>query len=335
MKKRILITGGAGFIGSHLCHFFIKRGYLVRCVDNLSTGNLENIASLLVNTSFEFINVDITNGNETIDLAKECDLISHQAALGSVPRSIKYPIDSNLSNVMGFINIIESAKKHQVKRIVYASSSSVYGDNSKLPKTEENIGHPLSQYAATKLYNEINAKIFAGQTKIKFIGLRYFNVFGPKQNPNGPYAAVIPKFIIDFLNKRNPVINGDGTFTRDFTYIENVLIANELSLTKKLEGNNYIFNVAYGKRTSIIELAQIIKQNLVSKKLETQNLRIELGKEREGDVPHSFASIKYAKEILGYHPIISLEEGLNLTCKWYLSQHEKEKNILDFDGKKP
>ena len=318
MSKNILITGAAGFIGSHLCKHFLKLGYKVRAVDNFSTGKKNNIKSILNNTNFEFFEGDIRDINLCMTLCKNIDFISHQAALGSVPRSIKDPITSNDVNVTGFLNIIKSASKNDIKRFVFASSSSVYGDSIELPKIEENIGDPLSPYALTKSINEMYAKVFKSVFELDYIGLRYFNVFGPNQDPKGPYAAVIPKFIEKFINYENPIINGDGTFSRDFTYIENVVLMNQLAI-ESIDSNalNQVYNVAYGSRVSILEMTNEIKKLLSKYDTNINNIKILHRENRDGDVPHSLASIEKANNLLNYYPKVDFESGLSKTVNWF------------------
>ena len=326
MNKSILITGAAGFIGSHLCKHFLKLGYKVRAVDNLSTGKRDNIKSVLNNTNFDFIEGDIRDLNLCNSLCNKIDFVSHQAALGSVPRSIKNPILSNDVNVAGFLNVIKSASENGIKRLVFASSSSVYGNSKDLPKKESVYGDPLSPYALTKSINEMYAKVFKTVFDLNFIGLRYFNVFGPNQDPQGPYAAVIPKFIEKFINYESPIINGDGTFSRDFTYIENVVLMNQLAIeSSNLNTLNQVYNVAYGSRISIEEMANMIK-NLLSKfDKNINNIKILHRKNRDGDVPHSLASIEKAQNLLNYYPKVDFESGLSKTVNWFW----KNKKIIN------
>lgn len=311
---RILITGGAGFIGSNLAEKIIqdKRVSLVRVLDNLATGSLQNIASLKKNPAFEFVEGDITDYKTCIEACRDIDLISHQAALGSVPRSISDPLTTNNVNITGTLNIFTAAKESNVKRVVYAASSSTYGDHPGLPKVEDKIGNPLSPYAVTKFVNELYARVYASLYNIEMIGLRYFNIFGPKQNPNGPYAAVIPLFAEALLINKPPTINGDGSHSRDFTYVDNAVQANILSLfTSNKDAVNQVYNIACGHQTSLLELFESLRTTAGS------NLQPAMGPERTGDVKHSLADISKAKKMLGYNPEISVSEGLKKTFEWY------------------
>ncbi len=311
---RILITGGAGFIGSHLTEHLLvdKRVTLVRVLDNLATGSQENINLFLSNPKFEFIRGDIRDYSTCLAACDTMDIISHQAALGSVPRSIKDPLTTNEVNITGTLNIYTAAKEKGIKRVVYAASSSTYGDHPGLPKVEDQIGSPLSPYAVTKYVNELYAGVYANLYDMEFIGLRYFNIFGPRQNPNGPYAAVIPLFAEAILKNKPPTINGDGAHSRDFTYVYNAVQANILSLfanNKKVV--NQVYNIACGKQTSLLQLFESL-----NKEADT-SLRPIHGPERNGDVKHSLADISKAKELLGYDPVVSVEEGLKRTMAWY------------------
>ncbi len=257
MSKRILLTGGAGFIGSNLCEHFLQKGYKVRCLDNLSTGRMSNIQGLLEHPNFEFVEADIRDFEACVKAVQDCELVLHQAALGSVPRSIDRPLDTNAVNITGFLNVLWAATQEGVERFVYAASSSTYGDSKELPKVEDRIGNPMSPYAVTKLVNEQYAKVFGQMYGIKTIGLRYFNVFGRNQDPDGAYAAAIPKFVKAFLEHRSPEIHGDGEQTRDFTYIDNVLHANECALeTENEEVFHEVYNVAFGERTSVNQIVK-------------------------------------------------------------------------------
>jgi len=309
----ILVTGGAGFIGSNIVKFLLENNHKVRVIDNLITGHLKNINEFMEHPNFEFILCDITNIDDLRKNMCNIDAITHQAALGSVPRSVNDPLTSHNTNVNGFLNILIVAKELNIKRIVYASSSSVYGDNNELPKIENKIGNQLSPYAITKYIDELYARIFTQLYDLECIGLRYFNVFGPKQDPNGVYAAVIPKFITQIKNNSDVIINGDGNNSRDFTYIDNVVRANYLALTtdnKQCFGE--IFNIGAGGRITILEMFNIIKNILNSDKIPI------LGPNRKGDIPHSNADIEKAKLLLNYDPKISFEEGIIKTIDYYV-----------------
>ncbi|SHJ01055.1 SDR family oxidoreductase [Flavobacterium terrae] len=318
MKEKILITGGAGFIGSNLCEYFLEKKYQVVCLDNFATGHRHNIEHLLQNDKFTLIEGDIRNFDDCKEAVKDAHFVLHQAALGSVPRSIKDPLTSNEVNVNGFLNMLYASKEAGVKRFVYAASSSTYGDSESLPKIEEKIGKPLSPYAITKYVNELYAEIFSKTYCIETIGLRYFNVFGRKQDPNGAYAAVIPKFVMQFMNHESPVINGDGNYSRDFTYIDNVIQMNELAmLSNNPKAINTVFNTAYGDRTTLNQLVTILREELSIFDSEISKVEIIHGPNRAGDIPHSLASIDKAKELLGYNPQYSLNQGLKEAVKWY------------------
>lgn len=314
-KQNILVTGGAGFIGSNIAEALLadERVGKVRVLDNLANGFLKNIKELLVHPDFEFIEGDIRDYNICLDACNGMDLISHQAALGSVPRSIIDPMTTNDVNIGGTLNIFKAAIEKKVKRVVFAASSSTYGDNNLLPKVEENIGNPISPYGITKYVNELYADVFSNiYNGFEYIGLRYFNVFGPKQDPNGAYAAVVPLFIKKAILKEQAVINGDGTFSRDFTFVANAVQANIKSLFSTSEDVlNEIFNVACGQQTSLNELWAIICQNL--------NITLDpiYGPNRDGDIPHSLADISKVKSLLGYSPQTLLEEGIIKTIEYY------------------
>jgi UDP-N-acetylglucosamine/UDP-N-acetylgalactosamine 4-epimerase len=315
---RILITGGAGFIGSNLAEHLLNRPEVekIRVLDNLSTGSLKNIEAFASNSRFEFLQGDIRNYETCVDAAEGMDLISHQAALGSVPRSINDPITTNEVNITGTLNIFTAAKEKGIQRIVYAASSSTYGDHPGLPKVEDAIGNPLSPYAVTKYVNELYARVYADVYGLELIGLRYFNVFGPQQNPQGPYAAVIPLFIQAVLNNEPPVINGDGEHSRDFTFVANAVQANERALfTQDPEALNQVYNIAYGERTTLNQVFEMIKEVAGS------DLSPKYGPERKGDVRHSLADISKAKTLLGYDPSYSVKEGLKIAFEWYRKQH--------------
>lgn len=315
---RILITGGAGFIGSNLTgHLLQMPGVqLVRVLDNLATGSLKNIEEFEADAKFEFIEGDIRNYNTCMEACQGIDLISHQAALGSVPRSINDPLTTNEVNITGTLNIFTAAKEKQVQRVVYAASSSTYGDHPGLPKMEDKIGNPLSPYAVTKYVNELYAKVYANVYGLQTIGLRYFNVFGPKQNPAGPYAAVIPLFIKAVLDNEPPTINGDGEHSRDFTYVANAVYANECALfTQNAAAINQVYNVAVGEQTSLNQLFEMIKE------IAGSDLAPKYGPERKGDVKHSLADISKAKALLEYAPVVTIRDGLKAAFDWYRSHH--------------
>jgi UDP-N-acetylglucosamine/UDP-N-acetylgalactosamine 4-epimerase len=317
-SEKILITGGAGFIGSNLCEYFLEKNYEVVCLDNFSTGFKHNITFFLQNKNFTLIEGDIRNINDCKNAIKGIDYVLHHAALGSVPRSINDPITTNEVNVSGFLNMLVAARDANVKRFIYAASSSTYGDLETLPKVEENIGKPLSPYAITKYVNELYAEIFSKTYGLETIGLRYFNVFGRRQDPDGVYAAVIPKFIKLLMNHESPVINGDGSYSRDFTYIANILKMNELSITSKnSDAINTVFNTAFGGQTSLNELVVYIKNELRKFDAEIEKIPIQYAPNRMGDIPHSFASIEKAKVVLGYKPEFSIEQGLEKAMQWY------------------
>jgi UDP-N-acetylglucosamine/UDP-N-acetyl-alpha-D-glucosaminouronate 4-epimerase len=311
---RILVTGGAGFIGANLVERLLKeeRVQAVRVLDNLSTGSADNVEHLMASPKFEFVQGDIRDHSACMKACEGMHVISHQAALGSVPRSIKDPITTNEVNIGGTLNVFMAAKENNIKRIVYAASSSTYGDHQDLPKKENYIGKPLSPYAVTKYVNELYADVFSRLYGLEFIGLRYFNVFGPRQNPKGPYAAVVPLFVEALLKGKALVINGDGKHGRDFTYIGNVVQANILSLfTNNKEAVNQVYNIAYGQQTSLLQLAQYLT-TISGFAVEPMH-----APERPGDVKHSLADISKAKQLLGYDPEVSVEEGLRKTFEWY------------------
>jgi UDP-N-acetylglucosamine 4-epimerase len=317
-KKTILITGGAGFIGSNLCEYFLSKNYKVICLDNFATGHLHNIKSFINSENFCLIEGDIRNLETCHQAVQGVDYVLHQAALGSVPRSINDPITTNDVNVSGFLNMLVAARDANVKRFVYAASSSTYGDSVGLPKVEEVIGKPLSPYAITKYVNELYAEIFSKTYGLETIGLRYFNVFGRKQDPNGAYAAVIPKFVMQLMQHESPRINGDGNYSRDFTYIDNVIQMNELAMTtENPEAVNTVYNTAYGDRNTLNDLIGYLKIFLAEYDPKIADVAIEYGPNRAGDIPHSLASIDKAKTILGYNPKYSLKEGLKEAVGWY------------------
>ncbi|MFD2568080.1 SDR family oxidoreductase [Pseudotenacibaculum haliotis] len=317
-NKKILVTGGAGFIGSNLCEALLEKKNKVVCLDNFATGKKENITPLLKNPDFQFIQGDIRNLNDCKKAVKGMDYVLHQAALGSVPRSIKDPVTSNDVNISGFLNMLIASRDEKVKRFVYAASSSTYGDSVTLPKIEDEIGKPLSPYAITKYVNELYADVFSKTYGIETIGLRYFNVFGRKQDPNGAYAAVIPKFVSLFMKGESPVINGDGEFSRDFTYVDNVIQANLLALiVDKDKAVNTVYNVAYGERNTLNELVRYLKEHLSEFDSKIKNIKVTYGPNRLGDIPHSLASVEKARKLLNYQPEFSLKEGLKKAVKWY------------------
>lgn len=317
-KRTVLITGGAGFIGSNLCDKLISQENKVICMDNFLTGKKENIAHLLEHPNFTLITADIRNIEDCKKAVIGVDVVLHQAALGSVPRSIENPITTNDINISGFLNMLVASKDAGIKRFVYAASSSTYGDSKELPKIEENIGLPLSPYAVTKYVNELYAHVFGSLYGMETIGLRYFNVFGRRQDPNGAYAAAIPKFISAFINHKSPEVHGDGTQTRDFTYIDNVIQANELAATTtNIDAFNQVYNVACGDETVLNFLIESLRDLLSNFDPEIAKIRIIHGPERQGDVRYSLASIEKSKRYLGYNPTHSIKKGLSEAIEWY------------------
>lgn len=316
--ETILITGGAGFIGSNLTEHFLKKGYKVRVLDNFSTGHRHNIASFLEDPNFTLIEGDIRNLIDCQKAISGVNYVLHQAALGSVPRSINDPITTNDVNISGFLNMLVAARDEKVKRFIYAASSSTYGDSEALPKIEDKIGKPLSPYAITKYVNELYADIFSRTYGLECIGLRYFNVFGRKQDPNGAYAAVIPKFVMQLMAHESPLINGTGDYSRDFTYIDNVIQMNELAmLTKNQAALNTVYNTAVGDRTTLNQLIGYLKEFLSDFDPEIAHIEVIHGANRQGDIPHSLASIEKAKKLLGYEPTHTIDKGLKESVKWY------------------
>jgi len=317
-NKTVLITGGAGFIGSNIAEKLLTQNNTLVCLDNFSTGKTENIEHLLLNDKFTLIEGDIRSLATCNQAVKGVDIILHQAALGSVPRSIEDPITTNEVNIAGFLNMLVAAKDNNIKRFVYAASSSTYGDSKELPKIEENIGKPLSPYAVTKYVNELYANVFSSLYGLEIIGLRYFNVYGRKQDSNGAYAAAIPKFVKAYINYEAPTIHGDGTQTRDFTYIDNVIQANELAATtSNVDALNQVYNVACGEETILNDLLDQVKtllSNFDPKITDVSPIHI---KERQGDVRYSLASIEKAKRYLGYKPTHSFAQGLEEAIGWY------------------
>lgn len=310
----ILLTGGAGFIGSNLCKALLEREdvNLVRVLDNFCTGYRQNIQDLFSHPKFELLEGDITHYTTCAQAMQGIDAISHQAALGSVPRSIVDPISSNATNITGTLNIYTAAKNAGIKRIVYAASSSTYGDSEALPKVEKNIGKPLSPYAVTKYVMELYADVFAKTFNMELIGLRYFNVFGPHQSPKGAYAAVIPIFMEAILSGQAPTLHGDGSYSRDFTFIDNVIQANLNALfTTNAEAINQVYNIAFGESTTLLELFNSIKE------IAGSNLEPHFGPFRKGDIPHSLANIDKARKLLNYSPAYSVHAGLQKAFEWY------------------
>lgn len=318
-NKKILITGGAGFIGSNLCEYFLANDNEVVCLDNFSTGHRHNIEDFLNNPNFTLIEGDIRNLADCQKGVEGVDYVLHEAALGSVPRSLKDPITTNEVNIGGFLNMLVASRDAGVKRFVYAASSSTYGDSETLPKVEEVIGKPLSPYAITKYVNELYADIFSKAYGIETIGLRYFNVFGRRQDPNGAYAAVIPLFVKKLLNHEPPVINGDGMHSRDFTYIDNVIQMNELALlTENKEAINTVYNTAVGERTTLNDLVILLKKFLSEYDPEIANIEVQYGPNRDGDILHSLARIAKAENLLAYVPSFNFQKGLESAVNWYV-----------------
>ena len=317
---KILVTGGAGFIGSNLCEALLERGDEVVCLDNFSTGHIENINPLLEKypDHFSLIVGDIRNADDCKTAVEGVEYVLHEAALGSVPRSIKDPATSNAVNVGGFLNMLIAARDAKVKRFIFAASSSTYGDSTALPKVEDVIGRPLSPYAITKYVNELYADVFARTYGTEYIGLRYFNVFGRRQDPNSAYAAVIPLFVKKLIAHEQPTINGKGDYSRDFTYIDNVVEMNLLAmLTNNPQAVNQIYNTACGERTTLNQLFDYLKENLSKFDKEIADIQQIYGPTRLGDIPHSLASIEKAKNLLGYNPKFNVEEGLREATKYY------------------
>lgn len=317
---KILVTGGAGFIGSNLCESLLKTGEEVTCLDNFETGHIENILPLLRDypDSFRLIVGDIRKAEDCRKAVEGIEYVFHEAALGSVPRSIKDPVTTNATNIDGFLNMLVAARDAGVKRFIYAASSSTYGDSQSLPKVEDVIGHPLSPYAITKYVNELYADVFARTYGMETIGLRYFNVFGRRQDPNGAYAAVIPLFVKQLMRHESPVINGDGEYSRDFTYIDNVIQMNRLALTTKNRAAvNQVYNTAFGERTTLNQLVDYLKEYLSQYDADIRSVEVKHGPNRKGDIPHSLADITKARTLLGYDPQYSMREGLKEAVKWY------------------
>ena len=318
-NSKVLVTGGAGFIGSNLVESLLLNGNNVVCLDNFSTGKRVNLKDFIANPEFQLIEGDIRNYKDCENAVRGVDYVFHQAALGSVPRSIKDPVTTTDVNIGGFVKMLFASKEASVKRFIYAASSSTYGDHPDLPKVEDKIGSPLSPYAITKYVNELYASNFAKTYGIEVIGLRYFNVFGRHQDPDGAYAAVIPLFVKTLMKHGSPLINGDGTFSRDFTYIDNVVQANHLAaIVTSQKAVNQIYNVAYGERTSLNQLFEYIQ--VIAGRFDKDILKIKpsYGPERAGDIPHSLASIEKAKKLLGYAPTHNVREGLEKSVEWYM-----------------
>lgn len=316
----ILVTGGAGFIGSNLCEYLLNAGHNVTCLDNFSTGKVENILPLLnrYKNTFELICGDIRNLEDCRAAVKKAKYVLHEAALGSVPRSIHDPITTNDVNIGGFLNMLVASKEAGVKRFVFAASSSTYGDDKNLPKVEERIGKPLSPYAVTKYVNELYAEVFERTYGLEYIGLRYFNVFGRRQDPEGAYAAVIPLFVKKLRAYESPMINGDGEHSRDFTYVDNVIQMNWLALTTTdPKAINQIYNTAFGEQTTLNQLTALLKEFLCERDPHIAKVEIKHGPNRPGDIPHSLANIEKARKLLGYIPRYNLQEGLREAVEWY------------------
>lgn len=317
-NKTVLVTGGAGFIGSNLCENLLKLEAKVICLDNFATGHRHNIEPFLTVSNFTLIEGDIRDLQTCHQACTGADFVLHQAALGSVPRSINDPITTNEVNISGFLNMLVAARDAGIKRFVYAASSSTYGDSKALPKEEDTIGNPLSPYAITKYVNELYAQNFKVTYGLDTVGLRYFNVFGKRQDPNGAYAAVIPLFVKQLKNHESPIINGDGTYSRDFTYIDNVVQMNLLAITTtNSKALNQVYNTAVGDRTTLLQLSQLLKKHLSAYDPKIETITIKHGPNRKGDIPHSLASVEKAKQYLGYQPDITIDEGLKRAVAWY------------------
>ena len=317
---KVLITGGAGFIGSNLCEYLLENGHEVCCLDNFATGKMENIIPLLQKYSkhFKLIIGDIRNLCDCQKAVDGMEYVLHEAALGSVPRSVKDPITTNEVNIGGFLNMLIASRDAGVKRFIFAASSSTYGDSQILPKVENVIGKPISPYAITKYVNELYADVFAKTYGIEYIGLRYFNVFGRRQDPNGAYAAVIPLFVKKFMNYESPNINGDGEYSRDFTYIDNVIEMNMLALlTENVDAVNQIYNTACGERTTLNQLVSYLREYLSKFDSEIAKIEPTYGSNRVGDIPHSLACVDKAKKLLNYTPKYDVKIGLKESITWY------------------
>ena len=342
-NTKVLVTGGAGFIGSNLCETLLNQNNQVVCLDNFATGKRENIDPFLENPNFTLIEGDIRNYEDCQKAVEGCEFVLHQAALGSVPRSIKDPMTTTDVNIGGFVKVLHAAAEAKVKRFVYAASSSTYGDHKALPKQEHIIGKSLSPYAITKFVDELFAENFSALYGIETVGLRYFNVFGRRQDPLGAYAAVIPKFVIQLIKHQSPVINGDGTYSRDFTYIDNVIQANQVAAVTptdvlkerqkafyqnlpseshpRTETISEVFNVAFGENTSLVELAETLKEGLGNFDPEIKKVELVFGPNRLGDIPHSLASIEKGKQLFGYEAQYNLRQGLKQAVEWYWNNY--------------
>jgi UDP-N-acetylglucosamine 4-epimerase len=323
---KILVTGGAGFIGSNLCEYLLSKNYSVICFDNFSTGKIQNIIGLFSQypSTFKLVVGDIRNISDCTDVVKNVDIVFHEAALGSVPRSIKDPMTTNEVNINGFLNMLLASRDARIKRFIYAASSSTYGDSKSLPKVEETIGKPLSPYAITKYVNELYADVFSKIYGIETIGLRYFNVFGRRQDPDSTYAAVIPLFAKKLINHESLLINGTGSYSRDFTYIDNVIQMNILAMTTdNPSAINQVYNTAFGENITLNQLVNYLKVYLSDYDPLIADVSINYGPEREGDIPHSLANIDKAKTLLNYSPKFSLKDGLREAVKWYWNNLKK------------
>lgn len=318
--SHILVTGGAGFIGSNLTEALLERDHSVTVLDNFATGHIENLLPLIekYGSRLKLIVGDIRNLDDCRKAVEGCEYVFHEAALGSVPRSIKDPITTNEVNIGGFLNMLVASRDAGVRRFIFAASSSTYGDSASLPKVEDIIGRPLSPYAITKYVDELYADVFARTYGVEYIGLRYFNVFGRRQDPNGAYAAVIPLFVKKLLNHEQPVINGDGEYSRDFTYIDNVIEMNIRAIsTNNPEAVNQIYNTAFGERTTLNQLTGYLREFLSREDPAIASIEPLHGPNRLGDIPHSLASIEKAQRLLGYNPQFSMRQGLEIACNWY------------------
>lgn len=318
--SNILVTGGAGFIGSNLTEALLERNHSVTVLDNFATGHIENLLPLIekYGSRLKLIVGDIRNLDDCRKAVEGCEHVFHEAALGSVPRSIKDPITTNEVNIGGFLNMLVASRDAGVRRFIFAASSSTYGDSASLPKVEDIIGRPLSPYAITKYVDELYADVFARTYGVEYIGLRYFNVFGRRQDPNGAYAAVIPLFVKKLLNHEQPVINGDGEYSRDFTYIDNVIEMNIRAMsTNNPEAVNQIYNTAFGERTTLNQLTGYLREFLSREDPAIASIEPLHGPNRLGDIPHSLASIEKAQRLLGYDPQFSMRQGLEIACDWY------------------